>query len=210
MLLKSIINQDNKQQGTLCCYLVYSCIVKTFGIKRIKEISKIHQNQKKSFLVNLKTFNDSVISGTLYNDFIKSYSENITRDEVKEIMFKVLFSKNEIYINYKKIIPYEKDKKIFASIYPLIYESIENLKTKDNVLLPVFLQKIESYIFIDCIAKELVNAGIVPLTVHDSVIVKTEHQERTIKIINKIFIENFNVIPTFEIKLIHNTIENNN
>ena len=210
MLLKSIINQDNKQQGTLCCYLVYSCIVKTFGIKRIKEISKIHQNQKKSFLVNLKTFNDSVISGTLYNDFIKSYSENITRDEVKEIIFKVLFSKNEIYINYKKIIPYEKDKKIFASIYPLIYESIENLKTKDNVLLPVFLQKIESYIFIDCIAKELVNAGIVPLTVHDSVIVKTEHQERTIKIINKIFIENFNVIPTFEIKLIHNTIENNN
>ena len=119
-------------------------------------------------------------------------------------------NKNEIYINYKKIIPYEKDKKIFASIYPLIYESIENLKTKDNVLLPVFLQKIESYIFIDCIAKELVNAGIVPLTVHDSVIVKTEHQERTIKIINKIFIENFNVIPTFEIKLIHNTIENNN
>jgi len=210
MLLNTVIKQDNKIQDynnyntiPLCYQLSYNNIIKTFGIKRIQAVSKIHQNQKKSFLVNLKNFNDSVICGTLYDDFIKSYSENITRDDVKEIMFEVLFSKNEFFINYKKIIPYEKDKKIFSSVYPFIYESIKILKFKDNVLLPVFLQKIESYIFIDCIAKELVNAGIVPLTVHDSVIVKAEHQEKTIEIMNRIFIENFNVNPTFDIKHIH-------
>ncbi len=200
MLLKSIIKQDNKQQGPLCCLLLISNIVETFGVKKIQAISKIHQIEEKPFLVNLKTFHESVICGTLYDDFIKSYSEGISRDEVKKIMFKVLFSKNEIKDKYKNFIPWEKDKEVFASVYPFIYESIKILKSKDNVLLPVFLQKVESYIFIDCIAKELVNSGIVPLTVHDSVIIRPEHKERTIEIIKKIFLENFGVIPTFDIE----------
>ena len=70
-------------------------LIKTFGIKRVKGVSKIHQNNKKAFLVNLSLFTKSVIAGTFYDDFIKSYSNGITRDEVKQIMFKVLFSKNE-------------------------------------------------------------------------------------------------------------------
>jgi len=200
MLLKSIIKQGNKQQGPLCCLFHYSILVKSFGINSLQAISKIHHFKEKSFLVNLRAFNKSVINGTLYNDFIKSYPKGISRDDVKIIMFKVLFSNNEIKDKYKDFIPWEKDKEVFASVYPFIYESIKILKSKGHAILPVFLQKVESYIFIDCIAKELVRAGIVPLTVHDSVIVKAEHKERTIEIIHKIFVENFNVIPTFDIK----------
>jgi hypothetical protein len=199
MLLKSIIIQGNKQQGPLCCLFHYSILVKSFGIKSLQAISKIHHFKEKPFLVNLRAFNKSVINGTLYNDFIKSYPKGISRDNVKIIMFKVLFSNNKIKDKYKDFIPWEKDKEVFASVYPFIYESIKILKSKGHAILPVFLQKVESYIFIDCIAKELVRAGIVPLTVHDSVIVKAEHKERTIEIINKIFMENFNVIPTLDI-----------
>jgi len=200
MLLESIINIKQQGHSTLCYKLSYNKLFETFGIKGIKEILKLHQNQKKVFLVNLKTFKESVIQGTLYDDFIKSYSEGITRKQVKDIMFKVLFSKNDLYDQFKKFIPYEKEKKVFASVFPMVYESIKILKAKNNVLLPVFLQKIESYIFIDCIAKELVNSGIVPLTVHDSIIVKSEFKNKTIKIINKIFMENFGLIPTLDIK----------
>jgi hypothetical protein len=198
--MKQGTKQETKVQGTLCCYLFNSILTETFSIKRIKAVSKIHQKQKKAFLVNLKIFTSSVIQGNLYDDFVAIYSKGITRAEVKNIMFKVLFSKNEKHDKYKIFIPYKKEKEIFASVYPLVYESIKMLKSKDNVLLPVFLQKLESYIFIDCIAKELVNAGIIPLTIHDSVIVKTEQKEKTIEIINRVFIEQFNVIPSFDIK----------
>lgn len=220
MILEALINNKIHQgQNTLCYYLSYDHLFKTFGIKRIKEISKIHQNQKKAFLVNLKTFKQSVIQGTLYDDFIKSYSEGITRKEVKDIMFKVLFSQNDLYDQFKNFIPYEKEKKVFASVFPLVYESIKMLKSKgkgnskdknkkrkskDNGILPVFLQKVESYIFIDCIAKELVSTGIIPITIHDSIIVNREHQQRTIEIMNKTFMKNFGVIPTFDIKPLNN------
>jgi len=208
MLLNKIIEEDSRINNklhtlSLCYQLFHFDLIKTFGIKRIQAISKIHQNQKKTFLVNLKAFNESVIYGTLYDDFIKSYSKGISRDEVKKIMFKVLFSKNEVYGRFKMSVPYADEKKIFDSVYPFTYESIKALKSKDNVLLPVFLQKLESYIFIDCIAKELVNSDIVPITIHDSVIVKIEHKEKTIEIMNRVFMEKFNVIPTFDIKTIN-------
>jgi hypothetical protein len=201
-LLNAIINKDNKQQGTLCCYLHYPCLVRAFGVKRIKTVCKIHQSDEKAYLVNLNFFTYAVSTGTLYDDFVLRYG--IIRDDVKKIMFSVLFSKNEILKKFKKFIPFLKEKNVFASIYPIVYQSIKMLKLKDNRLLPVFLQKLESFIFIDCIAKELVNSGIVPLTIHDSVIVPAEQKEKTLEIIKKVFLEQFNVIPSFEVKSLKN------
>ena len=131
------------------------------------------------------------------------------RKEAKKIMFKVLFSRNKFYIGYKKMIPYESDKMIFANVYPFVSEVVKVLKTKDHRTLPIFLQRLESYLFIDCIAKELVNNGIIPLTIHDSVIVKIEHQEKAIEIMNKVFIEQLGVKPVFDVKNL-NTIKHQN
>jgi len=236
MLLETIINLNNNikinnkiSKCALCNNLDYVNLVKTFGIKRIEAILKIHQINKKAFLVNLKNFTESVIRGEFYDDFIKSYyGDNISdydkiRKEVKNTMFKVLFSQNENYKKFYKQIPFAKEKKLFEAVYPFVYESIKMLKTKgnskniieqnnnkkgkhklkDHAILAVFLQKIESHIFIDCIAKEVVNSGIVPLTIHDSIIVKAEYKEKTIEIINKIFMENFNATPTLNIEPIN-------
>jgi hypothetical protein len=207
MLLKSILTKDNNTHIPLCYYLEHNNIIKTFGIKRIGAVSKIHQNEEKPFLVNLKDFDESVTRGKLYDDFILKYYGRVKeedyekiRDGVKDIMFMVFFSNNEQFGKFGKYIPYKKEKGVFASVYPYIYESIKRLKTKDNTILPIFLQKIESFIFIDSIAKELVNSGIIPKTVHDSVIVKKEHEKRTIEIMNKIFLDNFGIIPTFDVK----------
>ena len=66
------------------------------------------------------------------------------------------------------------------------------------------LQKMESYTFIDCIAMELVKNSIVPLTIHDCIIVKVEQKERTIKIVEEIFIKYFEIIPAFKTELLRN------
>ena len=115
-------------------------------------------------------------------------------------MFKVLFSRNEYYENNKKIIPYEKDKEVFKCVFPDVYEMVKVLKQNDNSILPVFLQRLESYLFIDCICKELVSVGIVPFTIHDSVIVEKEYQVKTIEIMNNVFIKKIGITPSFDIK----------
>jgi len=196
--------KENKQQGPLCCLLARLNLLQAFGVKRLKGISKIHQNHKKAFLVNLNAYMESVNSGTLYDDFVITYGNRINRDEVKDIMFKVLFSKNKV--DKSSFIPYEQEKEIFASVYPLVYEAVKQLKERDNVLLPVFLQKLESYIFIDCIARELVSSGIIPLTIHDSVIVRSDQQDNTLEIIHKVFNEQFGVVPKFKIKHLKDTL----
>jgi hypothetical protein len=150
-------------------------------------------------MVKFRTFFEAARKGGLYDEFANRYKKDISRGEAKSIMFKVLFSENKRYVDYKKIIPYEKDKKVSASVYPFVYEAVKVLKAKDHKLLPIYLQRIESHLFIDYIAKELVENGIVPFTIHDSVIVKAEDQEKTMEIIKGVFNEQLGVIPSFEI-----------
>ena len=89
---------------------------------------------------------------------------------------------------------------VFATVYPFIYRIVKTLKLKDYKALPIYLQKLESYLFIDCIAKRLIEAGIVPLTIHDSVIVKSEDQAKTLAIMKEVFIEQIGVTPSFKVE----------
>lgn len=203
-LIKSILNnqsnKDNLHKGTLCLKNKSYDLIKVFGFKSFKEVLKIRQNAEKSKNGELMNFGNSVKLGAFYDEFINKFDGKITRKEVKQIMFKVLFSKNKIYENFKLFIPYKNEKEIFKKVYPNIYKIVEILKDKDNKNLPIALQKIESYIFIDCIAKELVERGIIPLTIHDSVIVSKEHQHETIKVLNSVFMDKIGTLPTFEIE----------
>ena len=194
--IDAIINE----RDTLCPLLHHPFTLKTFGVKRIKHILNFRQNEEKSKMANLKMYFNSVKKGTLYDDFIDKYTGNIERDDVKDIMFKVLFSKNIDYNKRSKFIPYNKEKKVFNSVYPFVYEIVKIFKNKDNKKLPIYLQKIESYLFIDCITKELVENGIIPFTIHDSVMVKKQDKEKTIEIINKVFIEQVGIVPKLKIE----------
>lgn len=197
VLLNSIINNS---KVLLCSKNNDLDLNRTFGVKAIQKILIIHQKLKKSNLVNLKKFTDAVLNGNLYEDFIKSYSDNITRKQVKDIMFKVLFSKNEIHHKYKRFVPYNEEKEIFASVFPFVMESVKALKEKEHSGLAIFLQKLESYVFIDCIAKKLVEAGIVPLTIHDSFLIESKHKDKAKEIINAEFLGLFGVVPSFHVE----------
>jgi len=194
ILIDTIINN----RDTLCCYLSDENLIKTFGYKAIKRVLLFHQKQEKAEMVKFRSYYNSVLKGKLYDIFVQLNSEDITREDIKSIMFKVLFSKNEFYLGYTKIIPYKEDKKVFAEVYPFVYEIVKVLKGKDHKTLPIFLQCLESYLFIDCIAKELVENGIVPFTIHDSVIVKKEYQAKTIQIINNVFMKQLGVKPSLK------------
>lgn len=196
-----LINLIKNNRTNRCCMLDLNNIVKTFGNKAIKNILKIRQNKENAFLANLKSFYNEVLTGNLYEYFKENYKDEIlTRKQIKEIMFKVLFSSNACIKNGRIFYPFKKEKEAFASVYPFVIETIEILKSKDNSILPIYLQKIESYIFIDCISKRLVENGIIPLTIHDSVIVPTNKVNETMSLIKDVFNEYFNCIPVFDIK----------
>jgi hypothetical protein len=194
ILLNNIINNTIV---LLCSKSHCLDTIETFGNKAVKEILKIHQKQKKSNLVNLLQFSHSTLHGTLYEDFIENYQHPFERVEAKEIMFKVLFSKNISYKNFRVFVPYEKEKEIFSEVFPFVFECVKILKAKDHTKLSIFLQRMESYIFIDCIAKELVENNIIPITIHDSVIVEKENKREALSIIQKVFLKKFGVIPAF-------------
>jgi hypothetical protein len=204
ILIDNIINNKD----TLCCYFHEGNIIKAFGVKAIQRILFFHQNQEKAGLMKLRLFYNSVLSGILYDEFRENYSGKISRKEAKKKMFKVLFSRNEYFSGYKKTIPYESDKEAFASVYPFVAEVVKILKTKDHRTLPIYLQQLESYLFIDCIAKELVVNGIIPFTIHDSVIVKVGQLDRAVEIMNKIFNQQLGITPTYDIKLLNITQTN--
>lgn len=197
LLIQRVINT---YKGILCSFFDFTNLHKTFGKKPFKHILKFPQIQEKQKMGNFRSYFDSCKKGTLYDDFINSYPGKITRDKVKETTFKVLFSKDESYYNFDRYIPYKNEKEIFAEVFPFVAEVVHTLKQKDHRLLPIFLQKLESYIFIDIIARKLVEADIVPLTIHDSVIVKRSDQEQALKIMQDVFYSEFGVIPTFKIE----------
>jgi len=203
---ESISRNTNKKETnthiTICSRFGISYLSKLFGIKVVKSYSKSRQNGKKRNLATLRLFEKSVLTGVFYDVFVTKFSGEITRDEVKKMMFEVLFSRNEYYRNSVRLVPFKKEKEISASVYPEVYEAVRILKDKDNAKLPILLQRIESYIFIDVIAKRLVENGIIPFTIHDSMIVKREHSGKAMLIMKDVFRENFKIIPAFKTEIL--------
>ena len=195
-LLGILINSIINSKDTLCCYLSNESIVQTFGVKRIKKSLNCHQNQEKAKLVTLNSYLDSTKNGSLYDDFINVFDGELQRKEVKDLFFKVLFSKNVA----DGFAPYRKEKVKFSNVHPLVGTIVKALKVDDNKTLPIYLQKLESYLFIDCIAKRLVDVGIIPLTVHDSVIIKREHVQKALAIMKEVFFNEVGAVPSFKVE----------
>ena len=199
--LVNLTHMDKQQPKVTLCYRLGTLNPSGFfGMTTLSALSKIHQKCKKAKMVNLNQFEKSTLEGTFYDDFINQFPGKISRQKAKDMMFEILFSQNVIHRNFKAFIPYKKEKEILKSVYPFVYKAVHILKEKDHAKLAIFLQRFESSIFIDSLAKDLVNEGIVPLTIHDSVLVESKHQDKAMKIIRNIFLENFGVVPSFHIK----------
>jgi hypothetical protein len=179
-------------------------LIKTFGESAIREIKKIPQKHQKDIYEELKIYFNWVVTGVFYEEFSKTINKNITRDDVKDITFEILYSKNSA-INNKtggRFVPYQKGKKIFSQLFPMISDTLVLLKKKNYKALSIYLQKLEAEIFIDKIAKTLVEAGIIPLTIHDSLILNAKEKNRASVIVQTILKEYFLATPKFSINVI--------
>lgn len=133
---------------------------------------------------------------TFEKDFYKSlqvryelvYGKEIFRKDVKDIVYKVFFSKNSSFLD---------EKRIFKQLYPNVYKLIYNLKKEKHNRFALCLQRIESELFIQRICKALVEENIIPFTIHDSVIVCVEDKEKALNIMKSEYLKMFNQTPNF-------------
>ena len=97
--------------------------------------------------------------------------------------------------------PHNKEvKKVFQKEFPLVYGIIAEIKKENHANFAIELQKIESKIFIDEICKELVTHDIIPYTMHDGLLVPSEHEGTTLKIMQSILKERLLAIPLIKVE----------
>lgn len=117
-------------------------------------------------------FINNSVSGNIYEyilnifnniDNINSYS----REDIKKMMFSVLFSNNHFLMQQNAIY-----KKTFSEQFPDVYNVFKIIKRKNNSRLPILLQSIESYLLIDNICKYIYKhyPNLPIYTIHDSII----------------------------------------
>lgn len=142
------------------------------------------------FKSELNTFTHLVTKGIFYDYFISKF--NVTRDEVKVLMFEILFSKNSSY---------RQNKKMFIAEFPMINQIIESIKFTEHSYLAIILQSLESYVMIDVLCKRLVDVeNIIPITKHDSVAVDPIYTDVVYSIVRGTFVEQCDSVPTLHIK----------
>jgi hypothetical protein len=200
-----LINKDNKRPITTTIPLCYSFLdldlIQWFGFQQIKQLSKIPQNDPFFKNEELLNFQKSCTEGSFYNSLLSLIpGEELTRNQVKEMMFAVLFSRNEKHQDFKRTIPYQREKELFTRVYPGIYQAVHTLKRKDHTKLAVCLQRIESRIFIDTICPQLVELGIVPLTIHDCIIIGASQADYALEVCQSVFEKEFGTIPAFHVE----------
>lgn len=192
-LFNPIINIIYLQQGLYVSNSDVVNIVESFGRRTIQRILKKSQKSENCDFGDIYEFIRITTAGTFYERFMEHYPA-MSRGEVKSTMFKVFYSSN-----WKKgLVPYKKEKEIFAEVFPTVYDIIYELKRKQYNLLAITMQKIESDLFIKKISKRLCGLGIVPLTIHDSIVVEREHEEIAFSIMNEVFKAELGMIPTFK------------
>ena len=139
-------------------------------------------------------YNKETREGKIYELFMERFK--ITRDEAKKMFLGILYSKND-FSNF------ESQKKYFQLMFPSIFKLIYQLKILKSNKFAIALQNIESVIFIDVIAKRLVEAGIIPYTKNDSVIIERKDEEQALQIMEDAFREIFGEVPSIKPDELH-------
>lgn len=133
---------------------------------------------------DLELFKKSTKQGTFYEDFqqiLKDEGQDYTRDEIKRMMFLLLFSargynppeKRLLAKHFPSLVLFANEfKRLMSGFYEGDGLEYHMAKDKGNAALAVTLQRIESAIFIDCILTRLLKSGYRVFTKHDSILCK--------------------------------------
>jgi hypothetical protein len=159
------------------------------GIREIKEIEGIGKVGIDNIITLLKTSETQSYQGSQIQEFLRLVVEGKLYEYIQE-NFRLLYpdrfynrenTKKEVmrifYSNPKKdSIPFYEPCCWFGEHFPITYELFKTIKASDYTLLPVLLQRIESFIVIDTICKKINKSHpTIPLfTIHDSIVTTEE------------------------------------
>lgn len=142
------------------------------------------------FIVNEKEFElfkTLTLNGNFYQYLIDNSPIKVTKKEIKETVYKVLFGKN--YSN--------KSDNLFKSIFPTIYSFIKSYKKEmgNYRMLSYNLQRAESNLVFNKIIRKIMNLypEIKVITVHDSIICSSKYKDIVEIIFNTILKEEFDL-----------------
>jgi hypothetical protein len=134
-----------------------------------------------------KLFKALTINGNFYQYLIDNSYKKITKKEIKEVVYKVLFGKN-----YKN-----KSDDLFKRLFPTIYAFIKSYKKEMGNYrhLSYSLQRAESNLIFNRIIKKIMTLypEIKVVTVHDSIICSRKYKDIVEIIFNTIINEEFNI-----------------
>lgn len=143
----------------------------------------------------LKRYRDLVLGGVIYKYLEDQYKKltgyDRNRNQIKEMMFKILYSKPSSFANFKRI---------FGISFPTIMEYITQTNLIDNSKLSNQLSLIESNAVLDVVMPRLKSIGITPYTIHDSFICNESEVERVTQIFNEELTRLFGTPPLLDIK----------
>lgn len=129
-------------------------------------------------MMEIRKYQAATFSGEWYEELMKIFKKD--RESSKDLWMIIAYSKNKKHVHIKNQ---------FKSVFPNIYQIIENIKKTNYKNFAVSLQKLESEIFIDKICRRLVDEDIIPFSVHDALIVKKEEAKRTKEIMEEVLFE---------------------
>ena len=167
----------------------FSMILKTLQITESKDI---------------KQYVSLVNKGIIYDYLIKEFSRrgvDYTRDQVKIVLLKILFDKN----NHSN-----RNRKIFIELFPEVHRIFSivrgDLNTSNRFRnykrFAILLQSAESHLINDCIVKQInqQDPNIITATKYDSVFtgLMTSHAETVTTIMKAEFLKLFGTLPKIE------------
>jgi hypothetical protein len=167
-------------------------------------LAKLHQTLDTA---DVQQFIKVVSEGQLYeymeeqiqvnNASVSMAIKEYTRKEIKTIMFTVFFTDNR-YIGQKRATP----KRIFKHIFPNVYQVLSMVKKKESKMLALMLQKLESMVVLDRIAKRISKeCPKLPIyTIHDSITTTVANEEYVQNVIMEEIQNAIGIIPSLSIE----------
>ncbi|AZQ44856.1 hypothetical protein [Nonlabens ponticola] len=151
-------------------------------------LQSLKETASGSLKMEIDRYFQITIEGRWYEELCDIFKCN--RKTAKQYWMLIAYSKNN---------ECRRLKNKFRNSFPEVYSIIEQQKKDNYTKFSIGLQKIESQIFIDVICKRLVENDILPLSIHDGVLVDRNYTEKTYKIMTDALCEYIGAIPVIDI-----------
>lgn len=164
----------------------------------------------------LNRYRELVIDGGIYEYLLEAYigktgRENLTRDDMKKVVFTILFSKNEEDMVEPRTLKERNSKEsrvlakdVFRLCFPTIYRVFEKIKEGNNALLACLLQSVEAYVILNKVCERVRNErpDLTIYTIHDSLLTIEGHENYLKRVMEKEFYRHIGAIPNLTVKLL--------